>query len=98
MNICVLNRICWSLSTMSCYRKKMRPPMPRKLTRLYLLQAFVVIIFVGVASSFLILPPNKVVRGDGTVVKVDVSSKLNTELLGLVKLLKDWRMLGEFAL
>ncbi|TBU47920.1 MFS general substrate transporter [Dichomitus squalens] len=56
--------------------------------------AFIVIIFVGIASSFLILPPNKVIRADGTIVKLEAASKPHEEAIGLLKLFKDWRMLA----
>ena len=56
------------------------------------------IIFVGIASSFLVLPPNKVIRADGTIVKLEAASKPHEEAVGLLRLFKDWRMLGEFAL
>lgn len=55
--------------------------------------AFLVIIFLGVASAFLVLPPNRVVRADGTIVKVEAHSHLHEELIGMWNLLKDWRML-----
>ncbi|PIL26851.1 MFS general substrate transporter [Ganoderma sinense ZZ0214-1] len=56
--------------------------------------AFLIIIFIGVASSFLILPPNKVIREDGTIVKLDAASKPHEEVVGLFRLFKDWRMLA----
>jgi hypothetical protein len=46
-------------------------------------------------SSFLILPPNKVIRGDGTLVKLQGASSLGVEIKGMMKLFTDWRMLGE---
>jgi len=56
--------------------------------------AFLVIIFVGVASAFLVLPPNRVIRSDGTLVKLQAHSSIRTELVAMVHLLKDWRMLA----
>ncbi|KAH9930425.1 MFS general substrate transporter [Epithele typhae] len=56
--------------------------------------AFVVIIFVGIASSWLILPPNKVIRADGTIVKLEAASKPHEEVVGMFRLLKDWRILA----
>ncbi|EKM56291.1 uncharacterized protein PHACADRAFT_253342 [Phanerochaete carnosa HHB-10118-sp] len=55
--------------------------------------AFLVIIFLGVASAFLVLSPHHVVRGDGTVVKLNDKSKVHEEVIGMFQLLKDWRML-----
>ncbi|KAJ3548314.1 hypothetical protein NM688_g5315 [Phlebia brevispora] len=56
--------------------------------------AFLIIIFIGVATSFLVLPPNLVVRADGTIVKLDTSTKVHEELVGMLRLLKDWRLLA----
>ncbi|KAI0646682.1 MFS general substrate transporter [Trametes meyenii] len=56
--------------------------------------AFLVIIFVGVASSFLVLPPNRVIRSDGTIVKLQAASKPHEEVVGMMRLFKDWRMLA----
>lgn len=52
------------------------------------------IIFIGIASAFLILPPNRVIRGDGTIVKLEAASHPREEIIGMGRLLKDWRMLG----
>lgn len=59
--------------------------------------AFLVIIFVGVASAFLILPPNKVIRSDGTIVKLQAASKVHEEFIGMWHTLKDWRIIGTSA-
>ena len=40
------------------------------------------------------LPPNRVIRGDGTLVKVEAASKLHEELRGMLRLFKDWRLLA----
>ncbi|OSX63732.1 hypothetical protein POSPLADRAFT_1180600 [Postia placenta MAD-698-R-SB12] len=56
--------------------------------------AFLVIIFVGVASAFLVLPPNLVVRGDGTLVKLQAASKPHEEIIGMWRVLKDRRLLA----
>jgi len=56
--------------------------------------AFLVIIFLGIASAFLVLPPNRVVRSDGTIVKLEASSTVREELVGFGQRLKDWRMLA----
>ena len=55
------------------------------------------IIFFGIASAFAVLPPHRVVRPDGTIVKVDDQSSIPQELKGLWERLKDWRILGEFS-
>jgi MFS family permease len=56
--------------------------------------AFLIIIFCGIASSFLVLPPNRVIRSDGTIVKLEAASSLHQELVGLWERLKDWRILA----
>ncbi|EIW52066.1 MFS general substrate transporter [Trametes versicolor FP-101664 SS1] len=56
--------------------------------------AFLIIIFIGVASSFLVLPPNKVIRSDGTIVKLEAFSKPHEEVVGMLRLFKDWRMIA----
>ncbi|CCM01346.1 uncharacterized protein FIBRA_03396 [Fibroporia radiculosa] len=56
--------------------------------------AFLVIIFIGVASVVLILPPHLIVRGDGTLVKLEAASKPHEELVGMWKTLKNWRILA----
>ncbi|OBZ77667.1 hypothetical protein A0H81_02721 [Grifola frondosa] len=53
---------------------------------------FLVIIFVGIASSFLVLPPNRVIRADGTIVKLEAASAPHEEIIGMWNLLKDWRI------
>ncbi|KAI0819382.1 MFS general substrate transporter [Trametes gibbosa] len=56
--------------------------------------AFLVIIFIGIASAFLVLPPNKVIRSDGTIVKLEAVSKPHEEVVGMIRLFKDWRMIA----
>ncbi|THG93486.1 hypothetical protein EW026_g7764 [Hermanssonia centrifuga] len=60
--------------------------------------AFLVIIFIGVASAFAILPSNRVVRADGTIVKLDTTTKVHEELFAMFRLIKDWRMLALFPM
>ncbi|CAL1708425.1 unnamed protein product [Somion occarium] len=56
--------------------------------------AFIIIIFIGIASAFLVLPPNRVIRSDGTIVKLEAASKVHEEVIGMAHLLKDWRMIA----
>lgn len=56
--------------------------------------AFLIIIFIGVASAFLVLPPNRVVRPDGTIVKLEAASAPHVEVIGMWNLLRDWRMIA----
>jgi len=56
--------------------------------------AFVIIIAVGCFSSFLILPPNYIIRSDKTLVKLEAKSSVTTEIRGIISTLKDWRMVA----
>lgn len=49
--------------------------------------------FIGTASTILILPPSAIVREDGTLVKVEASSSVRKELESFIKVLKDKRIL-----
>ncbi|THG93485.1 hypothetical protein EW026_g7763 [Hermanssonia centrifuga] len=60
--------------------------------------AFLIIIFVGVASAFMILPPNRVIRADGTIVRLDTTTKVREELVEMFRLLKNWRMIALFPM
>lgn len=55
--------------------------------------AFIIIMFVGSAATWLILPANLVIRPDDTVVKLEKQSTVASEIHGFVQTLKDWRML-----
>lgn len=55
------------------------------------------IICFGIASAFMVLPPHRIIRADGTIVKVDDQSSVSLELKGLLERLKDWRILGAFV-
>ena len=54
------------------------------------------IICFGIASAFMVLPPHRIIRADGTIVKVNDQSSVSQELKGLLERLKDWRVLGVF--
>ena len=54
--------------------------------------AFIVIMFIGTASTMLLLPPGKVVRGDGSVVKIHKTTSPKQELRHMVHVLADWRV------
>jgi len=55
--------------------------------------AFIIIMFIGTASTMLILPPEAIIREDGTLVKVEASSSVRQELHSFIKVLKDKRIL-----
>lgn len=57
-------------------------------------QAFIIIIFIGIGSSFLVLGPNRVIRADGTLVKLQAKATVRDEVKGVLRLFVDWRMLG----
>ncbi|KAI0074214.1 MFS general substrate transporter [Panus rudis PR-1116 ss-1] len=56
--------------------------------------AFIVIIAIGIVSSAAVLPPNRVIRSDGTIVKLEAASKPHEEIIGMARLFKDWRILA----
>lgn len=56
--------------------------------------AFLVIQLIGIAISWLVLPPHAIIRGDGTVVEMEASLAPKQELREFVQMLKDWRMLA----
>ncbi|KAH8997191.1 MFS general substrate transporter [Lactarius hatsudake] len=55
--------------------------------------AFIIIMFIGTASTMLILPPGAIIRADGTLVKVQASSSVREELSNFIKVLKDKRII-----
>ncbi|KAH9164517.1 MFS general substrate transporter [Lactarius sanguifluus] len=55
--------------------------------------AFIIIMFIGTASTILILPPSAIIRADGTLVKVQASSSVREELSNFGKVLKDKRII-----
>jgi len=57
-------------------------------------QAFIIIIFIGTASSFFVLGPNHIVRADGSLVKLQAKANVRDEVAGVLRVFTDWRMLG----
>ncbi|KAH9035631.1 MFS general substrate transporter [Lactarius pseudohatsudake] len=55
--------------------------------------AFIIIMFIGTASTMFILPPGAIIRADGTLVKVQASSTVREELTNFIKVLKDKRII-----
>lgn len=55
--------------------------------------AFIIIMFIGTASTLLILPPSEIVRGDGTLVKVQESTSVGEEFRNFIKVVKDKRII-----
>jgi hypothetical protein len=60
--------------------------------------AFIIIMLTSILTSWLILPPNYVVRGDGTVVELMAALPAHQEVREFAKLFKDWRMLALFPM
>jgi len=56
--------------------------------------AILVIIFFGVASAFLVLPPHHIIREDGTIVTLQAASKPHEEIVGMWRTLKNWRIIA----
>lgn len=65
-------------------------------TGIYL--AFIIIMFVGSAACWTILPADKVVRKDGTIVAVQRQASIKEELKGMIGVLKSWRLLALFPM
>lgn len=57
-------------------------------------QAFLIIIFIGIGSAFLVLGPHRIIRTDGSLVKLQAKAKVQDEVKGVLALFVDWRMLG----
>nr|XP_031860987.1 uncharacterized protein CI109_003714 [Kwoniella shandongensis]KAA5528059.1 hypothetical protein CI109_003714 [Kwoniella shandongensis] len=70
--------------------------LPSVSTGVYL--AFMIIQLTAIATSWLILPPNLVVRGDGTVVEIQAALGPREEIKHFFKLFKDVRMLLLFPM
>lgn len=70
--------------------------LPSVSTSVYI--AFLVIMLIAIAISWLVLPPDAVVRGDGTLVEVEASLTPRQEFAEFVQLFKDWRMLALFPM
>ncbi|AFR98414.1 hypothetical protein J008_06397 [Cryptococcus neoformans] len=70
--------------------------LPSVSTGVYL--AFMIIQLTAIAISWLILPPHLVVRGDGTIVKLDDAISPKEEARHFLKMFKDWRMLMLFPM
>ncbi|KAL1405554.1 hypothetical protein Q8F55_009192 [Vanrija albida] len=66
--------------------------LPAVSTGVYL--AFMVIMISSVFTSLLVLPPNSVIRADGTLVELLPSLSAASELRELAKLIRDWRLLA----
>ncbi|KAG8164200.1 hypothetical protein KVR01_006118 [Diaporthe batatas] len=70
--------------------------LPGVSTGVYL--AFLIIMLTAVVTSWLILPPHLVVRGDGTVVEIEEAITPKQEFKEIWKLLRDWRMIALFPM
>ncbi|KGB79054.1 hypothetical protein I307_02859 [Cryptococcus deuterogattii 99/473] len=70
--------------------------LPSVSTGVYL--AFMIIQLTAIGTSWLILPPHLVVRGDGTIVKLDDAITPKEEARHFLKMFKDWRMLLLFPM
>jgi len=70
--------------------------LPSVSTGVYL--AFMIIMLTSIVTSWLLLPPHLVVRGDGTIPLLEDAISPKHEFKELVKLFKDWRMLALFPM
>lgn len=70
--------------------------MPEVSTSVYVVM--IIIMLTALASSWLVLPPAKVIRGDKTLVEAEVSISPKQELHEFVLMFKDWRTLALFPM
>ncbi|PCH44645.1 hypothetical protein WOLCODRAFT_105438 [Wolfiporia cocos MD-104 SS10] len=56
--------------------------------------AFLIIIAFGIASALLVLPPDRIVRADGTRVSLKRHAAPREEIVGMWRMLRDWRVLA----
>lgn len=70
--------------------------MPGVSTSIYI--AMIIIMLTAIATSWLVLPAQKVVRSDGTLVEIEASVSPMTEFQEFLKMLRDWRMLALFPM
>ncbi|KAL2209496.1 DUF895 domain protein [Sarocladium strictum] len=70
--------------------------MPTISTAVY--AVFLVIMLCAIGLSWLVLPPDLVVRGDRTLVEVEASLSPKEEFSHFIDLFKDWRMLALFPM
>jgi hypothetical protein len=59
-------------------------------TALYL--AFIIIMLIGSALTWCILPPAKVIRNDGSIVQIEPAISVKDELRGMRNALKKWQI------
>jgi hypothetical protein len=70
--------------------------MPTISTAVY--AVFLVIMLCAIGLSWLVLPPDLVIRGDRTLVEVEASLSPKEEFSHFIDLFKDWRMLALFPM
>lgn len=70
--------------------------LPGVSTGVYL--AFLIIMLTAIVTSWLLLPPHLVVRGDGTVVEMEAAITPKQEFKEIWALLRDWRMIALFPM
>lgn len=60
--------------------------------------AMIVVMLTSIGTSWLVLPAQKVVRSDGSLVEIEASVSPMVEFEEFIKMLKDWRMLALFPM
>lgn len=56
--------------------------------------AFMIIMLTSIVTSWGILPPSSVVRGDGTIVELEQGRTVMQEIRSFIAQFKDWRMVA----
>lgn len=70
--------------------------LPSVSTSVYI--TFIIIMLTAIFSSWLVLPPQLVVRGDGTLVELEASITPREEARAFLGMFRDWRMLALFPM
>lgn len=60
--------------------------------------AIIIIQLTSIVTSWLVLPPHLVVRGDGTMVEIQASLGPKQEVKEFIRMFRDWRMLALFPM
>lgn len=60
--------------------------------------AFMIIMLTAIGTSWLVLPPEVVVRGDGTIVRLSAALTPKREFKEFILMFKDWRMIALFPM
>ncbi|KAI5457561.1 DUF895 domain protein [Mariannaea sp. PMI_226] len=84
------------LGALIALRIEIHSTLPTISAKVYI--AFMIVMLTSIATSWLVLPPHLVVRGDNTVVEVQKSLSPKQEWREFVQVFRDWRMVALFPM